>query len=149
MLSQRSSALILLTIAAMAVATVFLTSGLLFGSKTLNNQGNVNAIGVGVYWENTCVNEVTIIDWHNMEPGSSKDVIIYIKNEGNVPMTLNMTVGNWNPQSASMYMTLDWDREGSQVNAQSVRETTLTLSVAPTISDIYSFSFDITIIGTE
>lgn len=149
MLSQRSSALILLTIAAMAVATVFLTSGILFGSKTLNNRGNVNAIGVGVYLEDMCVNEVTTIDWGYMEPGSSKNVTIYIKNEGNTPMTLNMTVGNWNPPTASTYMTLDWNREGSQVNAQSVQETTLTLSVASTIIEVYSFSFDITIIGIE
>ncbi len=147
--SQRFSAIILLTIATMAVGAVFLTYGILFGSRTLNNQGNVNAIGVGVYWEEACMNNVTTIDWSYMEPGSSKNVEIYIKNEGNTPMMLNMTLGNWNPQVASAYITLNWDQESNQVNPQSVLRTVLTLSVASDISDVYNFSFDITITGTE
>ncbi|MCW3986409.1 MAG: hypothetical protein NWE91_08410 [Candidatus Bathyarchaeota archaeon] len=149
MLNQRFSTIILLTVITMAVAAVVITSGLLFGSQTINNQGNVNSVGVGVYWENACINEILTIDWGYMEPGASQNVTIYIQNEGTVPMTLNMTTDNWIPSSASTYMTLSWDSEGSQVNANSVLETVLTLSVASNISEISSFSFDITITGTE
>lgn len=149
MLNQKFSAIILLTVMTMAVAAVVLTSGILFGSKTINNQGNVNAIGVGVYRENECINETTTINWGYIEPGSTQNVTIYIRNEGNIPMTLNMTTDNWNPSSASTYITLSWNQEGSQVNAQSVLETVLTLSVSSSISEIDSFSFDITITGTE
>jgi len=149
MFNQRFSATILLAAMIMAVTTVILTSGLLFGSKTINNQGNVNSIGVGVYWENACINEISTIDWGYIEPGSNQNVTIYIQNEGTIPMTLNMTTDSWNPSSASTYITLNWDREGSQVNADSVLETVLTLSVSSSISDIDSFSFDITIIGIE
>ncbi|MDH5449098.1 MAG: hypothetical protein OEX01_08900, partial [Candidatus Bathyarchaeota archaeon] len=70
-------------------------------------------------------------------------------NEGNIPMTLNMTTDNWNPSSASTYITLSWNSEGSQVSADSVLETILTLSVSSGISEIDSFSFDITITGIE
>jgi len=149
MLNQRFSTIILLTVITMAVIAVVITSGLLFGSKTINNQGNVNSIGVGVYWENACINEVSTIDWGYMEPGASQNVTIYIQNEGTIPMTLNMTTDNWNPSSASTYITLSWNSEGSQVNANSVLEVVLTLSVASNISEINSFSFDITITGTE
>ena len=149
MLSQRFSAIILLTVMTMAVTAVVLTSGLLFGSQRINNQGNVNSIGVGVYWENTCINEISTIDWDYVEPGSSKNVTVYIRNEGNIPMTLNITTDNWNPSSASTYITLNWNSEGSQVYVQSVLETVLTLSVSSSVSEIDSFSFDITITGTE
>lgn len=149
MLNQRFSAIILLTIMTMAVSAVILASGILFGSKTINNEGNVNSIGVGVYRENACINEVSTIDWGYIEPGSSQNVIIYVRNEGSITMTLNMTTDNWNPSSSSTYITLNWNNEGSHVNAQSVLETILTLSVSSNISEISSFSFDITITGTE
>jgi len=149
MLNQRFSIIILLTVMTMTVTAVVLTSGILFGNRTINNQGNVNSIGVGVYWENTCINEVSTINWGYLEPGSSQNITIYIRNEGNIPMTLNMTTDNWNPSSASTYITLSWNSEGSQVSADSVLETILTLSVSSGISEIDSFSFDITITGIE
>jgi hypothetical protein len=147
--NQRFSATLLLTVSVMAVASVVLTYGLLFGTKTINSQGNVNSIGVGVYSESACTNEVTTIDWGYIEPGSTKNVTIFIKNEGTIPMTLNMTIDNWNPSEASSYITLTWNREGSQVSPQSVLQTTLTLSVSASISEVSDFSFDITITGTE
>jgi hypothetical protein len=149
MLNQRFSAILLVTVATMAVASVVLTYGLLFGSKIINNQGNVNTVGVGVYWENTCVNNVSRIDWGLIEPGTSENVTVYILNEGTVPMTLNMTTDNWDPAAASTDIALSWDREGNAVNAQSVLQAVLTLSVSSSISDVSSFSFDITITGTE
>lgn len=133
----------------MAVASVVFTYGLLFGSKTINNEGNVNTIGVGVYSEATCINEVSTIDWGYVVPGSTKNVTVYVRNEGTIPMTLSMTVDNWVPAGASTYMVLSWNREGSQVDAQSVLQAVLTLSVSSSISDVSSFSFDITITGTE
>ncbi|MGB9135185.1 MAG: hypothetical protein WCC63_06350 [Candidatus Bathyarchaeia archaeon] len=149
MLNARFSAILLATVATMAVASVVFTYGLLFGSKTINNEGNVNTIGVGVYSEATCINEVSTIDWGYVVPGSTKNVTVYVRNEGTIPMTLSMTVDNWVPAGASTYMVLSWNREGSQVDAQSVLQAVLTLSVSSSISDVSSFSFDITITGTE
>jgi hypothetical protein len=149
MLSQRFSTIVILTIITMTVTAVVITYGLLYGNKTINNEGTVNAIGVGVYWENACINEVSTINWGYLEPGTSQNITIYIKNEGTIPMTLNMTIANWNPTTASNYITLNWNQEGSQVNAQSVLETVLTLTVSSNISEIDSFSFDIIITGTE
>jgi hypothetical protein len=149
MLSQRFSLIILLTAMTMTATAVVFTSGILFGSKTINNEGNVYSIGVGIYWEDTCTNEVSTINWNYVEPGSSQSRTIYIRNEGNIPMTLNMTTDNWNPSSASTYITLSWNSEGKQVSANSVVESVLTLSVSSSISEIESFSFDITITGIE
>lgn len=149
MLNQRFSAILFAVIAATAVSSVLLTYGLLSGSKTISSQGTINAIGVGVYSESACINEVSTIDWGALEPGSTKDVTVYIRNEGTVPMTLSITTDEWTPSAASTYITLSWNREGSQVNAQSVLQATLTISVSSSISDISSFSFDITITGTE
>ncbi len=149
MVNQRISALIFLTVIAMAIGAVVLGSGILFGSRTITNQGNVNAVGVGVYSEVECTNELSSVNWGYIEPGSSKNFTIYIRNEGNVPMTLNMTTQEWDPSSTSTYVSLRWNREASLVAVDSVVETVLTLLVSPDIAEITSFTFEITVIGTE
>ena len=147
--NARFSAVLLLTVAAMAVGSVVLSYGLLSDPKTIPTQGSVKGIRVGVYWEAACLTNVSVIDWGYVNPGSTKDVVVYVRNEGTVPMTLNMTVDHWIPGDASAVMAVSWNAEGSQVNAQSVRQVTITLSVASDVGDVSSFSFDITITGTE
>lgn len=93
--------------------------------------------------------EVTTIDWGYLEPDSTQDLTIYIKNEGTKPMALNLTTEGWIPVTAPTFITLDWDQEGAQVTAYTVVETTLTLSVSSEISQITSFNFNMTITGTE
>ena len=149
MIAQRFSAIIISTIAVMAVTAAILAYGVLSANRTISNQGNVNALGVGVYWESTCSTNVSSIDWQYLEPGAFKNVTVYVRNNGNVPMTLSMTTSSWSPSSASSYIALVWNREGSQVGGGAVVGAVFTLSVSPDIADISSFSFDITIIGTE
>lgn len=144
---QKFSALILLIMGILGVSSASLTSGIIFGSKTVSNQGTIRAIGVGVYQERWGLNEVTSIDWGVIEPGSSLDFIVYIKNQGNAPMKLNMTVDDWSPSSASDFIALTWDMEGAQVDVGEALKTTLTLSVSPQIEGITGFSFDVTITG--
>jgi archaellum component FlaG (FlaF/FlaG flagellin family) len=148
-LSQRFSKLIFLTIATMAVSAVVITFGILPRSQTVNNHGGVNAIGVGVYSEPECLNNVTQIDWGYLDPGATRDHTIYVKNEGNVPMTVTMTSWGWDPSSAEPYLACSWDREGSQVDPGSVLTAVLTLSVSPDITGVQSFSFNMTIAGSE
>jgi len=149
MLTQRFSAIIISTVAVMAVTAAILAYGVLSANKTIPNQGNVNAVGVGVYWESSCNTNVSTIDWQYLAPGASRNVTVYVRNNGNVPMTLGMTTSSWSPLSASNYIALVWNREGNQVGEGGVVETVLTLSVSPDIANITSFSFDITITGTE
>jgi len=147
--NARFSTMILLTVATMTVAAAVITYGVIFGSRTINNAGNVNTIGVGVYWEALCANEVSTINWNYVEPGSTQNTTIYIRNEGTIPMTLNMTTSNWSSLQASAYIMLNWNREGNQVNPNAVLETVLTLTVSSNVTEISSFSFDITITGIQ
>jgi len=138
------------TVLAIAVMGVVVSAlGVLVVTRTISNTGNVRAIGVGVYWDSGCTNATSSINWGAIDPGVTKNVTVYVKNEGSVPMTLSMTTGNWNPASASSYITLSWNRGNYLLNPGLVVQTVLTLSVSSTISGIASFSFDIIITGTE
>jgi len=114
-------------------------------NRTISNAGSVKAIGVGVYWDQACSNPVTSISWGTIDPGSSVNKTVYIKNTGNNAATLSLTTSNWSPSNASSYMTLSWDYNGQPINVNAVIQVKLTLSVLSSISGITSFSFDITI----
>ena len=114
-------------------------------NQTISNTGSVEAIGVGVYWDQSCADTVTSIDWGVLEPDSNVTRTVYIRNEGNTEATLSMVTSNWNPSNASDYMTLSWDYGDQTLNANEVIEVKLTLSVSASIVGITSFSFDITI----
>jgi len=138
-----------LAIAVMGIVVSALATGLLVATRSIYNTGNVRAVGVGVYWDSSCTNEVSSIGWGDLEPNETKHATICVKNEGSVAMTLSMTTDNWNPTSASGNITSSWNRENYMLNPGSVVETVFTLSVSSDISGITNFSFDIIITGTE
>ena len=117
-------------------------------SRTVSNAGTVEAIGVGVYWDNECTNVLSSIDWGVLEPGSSENITCHIRNELSVVSTLSMYTSNWDPSNASDYLTLSWDYDGQSINPDEVIQVTFTLSVDASIEGITSFSFDITIVGS-
>jgi hypothetical protein len=139
--------LVVVTVMAVIAAGVFGTS-LLMANQRIPNAGNVKAVGVGVYWDSGCTENVTSIDWGFLEPGETTNVTVYVKNDGNIPVALFMKTDNWSPLLASENIALSWNRESYVLNPGSV-EAVLTLVVAEDIEGVTDFSFDITITGTE
>ena len=74
---------------------------------------------------------------------------VYVKNTGNVPMTLEPSTDEWSPLAAEMYIDLQWDYSGGQIQPDDVVQVTLTLTVSAIIDAVTDFSFDIVITGTE
>ena len=138
------------TVVAMAVMGLMVSAlGALVATRTISNSGSVTAVGVGVYSDSGCTAALSAIPWGTLNPGDVKNYTIYVKNTGTVSVTLNMTIGNWNPSSASSYITLTWNQERVVLPAGQVVPAVLTLSVSSSVSGVTSFSFDITITGTE
>jgi hypothetical protein len=123
--------------------------GALVATRTISNSGSITAVGVGVYSDNACATALSTIGWATLNPGDVKTYTMYVRNEGNVPVTLNMAEGNWNPASASSYITLTWNKENYVLPAGQVVQAVLTLTVSSSVSGVTSFSFDITITGTQ
>ena len=143
---QRSQILVIyVLVASVLVAGTF---ALLTIQKDIQGSGSIRGVGLGVYWDLQCENATSSIDFGLLEPGSYKDFTLYLRNEGNTVLTLNMTSKNWNPTEAANYMSLTWNREGQQASPDQVISFVITLSVSSNIQDISSFSLDITISGT-
>jgi len=140
----------ILVAAGLILASVEYTLGLLSSSVRLNSSGVVTSVNLAVYWDSACTNQVTSIDWGMISPGESKSVQVYVKNMGNVPITLSFSTESWNPAGASSYITLTWDyASGTKIQPNNVLKVTLTLTVSSNIQGITNFSFNIVITGTE
>jgi hypothetical protein len=136
-------------VAVTAVVLNVLVAAVLITYQRIPNIGDVKAVGVDVYWDNDCTSELTSIDWGFLNSGATSNVTMYLKNEGNIPVVLNVTADNWSPASTSDHMVLSWNREGYVLNSNSLVQAVLTLSVSSGIGKVRSFSFDMTITGTE
>lgn len=145
---QKLSIGTIVAIALIGVVTTVSAANMIFSTR-IASTGSVKSVGVGVYWDYSATNPVSSLDWGALEAGATKEYTVYVKNEGNVPITLSMTTENWNPTSASTHMTLQWTRENYVLTAGSRVSAKLTLSVSQNINGITSFGFDVVIEGTE
>jgi hypothetical protein len=108
---------------------------------------NVSAVelqpGLGVYWDVNCTQPVLSVDWGRLSPGNTKNVTVYVRNEGNESNVLVVAVTHWNPVNASQYLTLQWSPQYPQMNISQVVNVALKLSISRSTVGISSFSFGI------
>ena len=140
---------VILAFAAVGLILTVTTAGLLSVSQTVESEGTVTAINLGVFSDSSCTQTLTGIDWGNISPGDSVTKTVYVKNTGNAPITLSMTTSSWDPGIASEYITISWNREGTSLNPDQSVSATVTLSVSPSINDVANFYVNIVVTGTE
>jgi len=141
---------ILLTVGALAVALT--TIAAITINQNVSSSGTITAgPNVGVFSNSACTNAITSISWGSIEAGGSTSQTIYVEDTGGAAMTPSITVSNWNPSTASTYITVTWSSLPSSISAgvTNAAAVTLTLTVsASTPTSITSFSNSITISGT-
>jgi hypothetical protein len=91
---------------------------------------------------------MTSVAWGLIEAGDSVNNTIYIRNSGDIDVSLSLATENWNPMTAADYLTLSWSYDGSVLSSGEVIEVTLRLSLSSSVSGIDSFSFDIVVMGS-
>lgn len=137
-------------VALLAIMSVIVSAlGVLVATNTFSNSGTINVVGVCVYSDSNCTTLLPSVGWGTVSAGSQATSTIYVKNNGTVPVTLTMATGSWNPGSASSYIGLTWNKQNTVLAAGSSVPAVLTLSVYSNITGITSFTFDITITGTQ
>jgi hypothetical protein len=141
--------------AVIIVASVLtaLTLGALNSNQAISSSGSlspITTVNIGVYTDSGCTQNCSAIDWTTITAGTSINKTVYIKNAGTTPVTLSMGVSNWNPAGASSVLTLTWDKgSNTTLNAGASTSAVLTLTAASSTNGITTFSFTITITGTQ
>jgi len=118
--------------------------------RPIRKASAVESFYVGVYWDSDCANEVSSIDWDELTPGSTKEVVVFVRNEeADVPCFLYLWTKDWLPVEASSYIFLSWDPASRRIDVGEIISVTLTLRVARNIRGINDFTFNIVIFGSE
>ena len=152
MAMQKATMGTVLVLAVMALVTSAV--GSLVATRTVSNTGNITvvtppSVQLGVYSDSGCTSALSSVSWGTLNAGGTATATIYLKNEGNVPVTLSISASNWNPSSASSYFTLTWNRAGYVLAVGASVQAVLSLTVSSSITGITTFSFDITITATQ
>jgi archaellum component FlaG (FlaF/FlaG flagellin family) len=130
---------------AVLLASTVAVNALTSLSVHLDNVVSIKAFGVSVYWDSECNQTASSINWGVTDSGAVKNLTVYIRNEGNAPITLSLFTDNWNPASAANYISLSWSYSGQTVSPNQVLAVTLSLSISSSIKEITSSSFTTTI----
>jgi hypothetical protein len=117
-------------------------------SSTISSVGTFKAVGIGVYWNAEATRNVEALDWGFLAPGSQKSFVVYVSNEGVLPLTCSVTASNWDPPVASNYLTLTCSHNDQIVDAHKTVPVTITLTLSSSVTGVNSFNFDITATGT-
>jgi hypothetical protein len=142
-----TAAIIALVVAAIALTAT--TAAVLSSSQNVPLNGSITAINLGVYSDSACTQTVTSLNVGTIIQGGTGTQTVYIKNTGNAPETLTMTANNWNPSSASTYLTLTWNQQNTVLSAGQSIQATLTLTAASNTGSLTNFSCNVTLTGTQ
>jgi hypothetical protein len=113
--------------------------------KPVPSHGSIKGIDVGLYSDQDCTNSIQSIQWGLLEPGTTANRTVYIRNEGDSNRTLIMITSNWNPTDSFNYISLNWDYTGQTLQVNQVVEIKLMLSIQENVQGITDFSFNLTI----
>jgi hypothetical protein len=124
------------------------TLGLLTISQNISSSGTITTLNVGVFSDSQCTQPLSTINWGSVSPGSTVSQTIYIKNTGDLSLTLSMSTSSWNPTAASDFMAITWNREDAVLDADDSVPAELVLTVDSDITGVTAFSVNIIISGT-
>ena len=113
----------------------------------VHTTGRIKGVGVSIWADANATLGIETLYWGILEPGETKELSVYVRSEGNVPMNLAMRSELWEPVEAKDYITVLWDAEGSSIQPGEIRGVTFTLVVSSDITGIDAFSFDIIVIA--
>ena len=119
-------------------------------NQNINSSGTITTSpNIDVYSNSDCTDNMTAISWGPITVGGSTTQTIYVKNTGTGTLTLGLSVTNWTPEQASTYLTVSWDKQGTQLSAGQLIQATITITASSSITGITNFGNTISILGTS
>lgn len=118
-------------------------------SATISASGTITGIGVKVFSDAQGAVEINSVNWGNIAPGGSVTVSLWIKNTGNVPVTLSMQTGSWSPIGYASTLTLTWNYNNAVIQPNAMLKVDWTLTASTSATPGTSFSFNIILTATS
>lgn len=139
--------ILLIIIALTSVISTSVISAILsdFQNLTVPSIGAIKVVGVELYWNSSLENKIETINWGVIQPGSSVNVTVYIKNVSNIKTTLDFVIAKCNPSGISDFIDLSWDYDGALLSSGELVQVNLLMTFSSDVSFIpYIISNDVT-----
>ena len=134
-----------LAVIALVVAVVILTSAHLETSGTIvTNNPNLT-----IFADAACTKQISTVQWGTLQPSGSATVALFIKNSGNMPLTLTLTENNWSPATAQNYLTLSWNQENTKIQPGASQTIAININVNQYVTGVNTFTNTIYVIATQ
>lgn len=134
----------------LVLALIFITIGIVSASGILRLRGaapNASAIeaygNLAVYWDQSCSQRVSSMEWGTLSPGEAKQITVYVRNEGSGACMLTLRPTRWSPAEACKYLRFSWTCGSRMIESGNVAKVIQTLTVSPDMTEITSFTFNI------
>ena len=114
-----------LAVIALVAAVIVLTSVSLLTSGTIVSSNP----DLKIFADQACTKQISTVQWGTLQPSGSATVALFIKNSGNMPLTLTLTENNWSPATAQNYLTLSWNQENTKIQPGASQTVTITINV--------------------
>jgi hypothetical protein len=128
--------------AAVILLVLMLTRLEVFHGPAGNRATLASSGSVAVYSDSGCSQPVNAVNWGALSPGGVKNVVVYVRNEGDSPVVLVVLAMNWTPADAESCLVFSWNHQDLKLMPAEVGEVILTLNVAYELN-ITNFSFNI------
>ena len=127
-----------------ALLLIIISSALVIAVNYLSipNSGNLGTEEIKAYRDSQCTQSVGSINWGILELGNTKNITVFLRNEGNLDVTLTLNITDWNPSVAKDYITLTWDYNSQILHPNDVLSVIFTLGAPSDSHGITCFSFD-------
>ena len=149
MTSHKIQKILTIILIAFAISLGASTLAVITVNQNLDASGTVTTSpNISVYSNSACTNTLTAISWGSITAGGSTTQTIYIKNTGTGTLTLELSITNWSPAQANTYITVSWDKQGTQLSSGQSTPAAITITASSSITGITNFSNTISISGT-
>jgi len=146
--SHKKAALSIVVLVVFSLCLTVVMFAALGESQILPHLGSVKTTNVSIYSDYECTKNCTALCDLVVYPGCNFTKTVFVKNNGNTPELLTMTVDQWNPCYASSYLNITWNQENTVLEPGEIIQAALTLEAASNANSLKSFGYVLTLTGT-
>lgn len=144
MTPEQKAITILLVLLASTVTGIFY----LYSQTKISTTGIIATLNVEVYKDQACTTPCTNLDWGMLYPNTSTARVIWVKNKGNINMTIILTRDKLSPPDAQL-LELSYDFDTTEyMKPNEIRRIIINLYTPPTVTFV-TFTFDIIVTGYD
>lgn len=117
-------------------------------TASLQTNGTSGQVAIGLFSDSGLTQPFSVYGWGNIIPGQTLSRIVYVKNTGNIGVTLNVLYV-WTNATQAQYFTTSSNYAGQTISAGSSIPVTINLLAGADLSKVPTWAFRIDFVASN